>query len=50
MVKRKNRRNIYIFTAVWNGVQIICGSKYRHAIRRVSIIQPSLFYFSLSIS
>lgn len=32
------------------GVQITCGSEYRHAIRRVSIIQPSLFYFSLRIS
>ena len=44
MVKRKNCGNIYIFTAVWNGVQITCGSEYRHTIRRVSIIQPSLFY------
>ena len=50
MVKRKNCGNIYIFTAVWNGVQITCGSEYRHTIRRVSIIQPSLFYFSLRIS
>ena len=38
------------FTAVWNGAQITCGSKYRHAIRRVAIIQPSVFYFSLRIS
>ena len=37
------------FIAVWNGVQITCGSKYRHAIRRLSITQPSLFYFSLRI-
>ena len=37
----------YFFTAVWNGVQTTCGSEYRHAICRVSIIQPSLFYFSL---
>ena len=50
MVKRKNYGNIYFFTAVWNGVQIIYGSEYKHAIRRVSIIQPSLFYFSLRIS
>ena len=49
MVKRKNCRNIYILTAVWNGMQIICGSEYRHAIRHVSIIQPLLFYFSLRI-
>ena len=41
---------IFFFTAVSNGVQIACGSKYRHAIRRVSIIQTSLFYFSLLIS
>ena len=41
---------MYIFTAVWKGVQIICVSEYRHAIRRVSIIQPSLFYASLRIS
>ena len=34
------------FTAVWNGVQITFG----HAIHRVSIIQLSLFYFSLRIS
>ena len=41
---------IFFFTAVSNGEQIACGSKYRHAIRRVSIIQTSLFYFSLLIS
>ena len=40
----------YLFTAVWNGVQITCGSEYRHAIRRVSIVQPLLIYFSLRIS
>ena len=50
MVKRENCGNIYIFTAVWNGVQITRGSEYGHAIRRVSIIQPSLCYFSLRIS
>ena len=31
---------IYIFTAVWNGVQITCDSEYREPIRRLSIIQP----------
>ena len=29
---------MYFFTAVWNGVQITCGSEYRHAIPRVSIV------------
>ena len=47
--EEENYENIF-FTAVWNGVQITCGTEYRHAIRRVSIIQPSLFYFSLRIS
>ena len=42
-------KNIF-FAAVWNGVQITCGSEYRQAIRRVSIFQPSLFYFSLRTS
>ena len=42
---------IYMFfTAVWNGVQITCGSEYKQAMHRVSIIQPSLFYFLLRIS
>ena len=50
MVKRKNCGKIYIFTAIWNNVQIIRGSEYRHSIRRVSIIQPSLIYFSPHIS
>ena len=36
---------IIIIIIIWNGAQITCGSKYRNAIRRVSIIQPSLFYF-----
>ena len=40
----------YFFTAVWNGVQTTCGSEDRHAICHVSIIQPSLFYFSLRLS
>ena len=44
------KRKTYFFAAVWNGVQITCGSEYRQAIRRVSIFQPSLFYFSLRIS
>ena len=48
-MRRKNDENIF-FTAVSNSVQITCGTQYRHAIRRVSIIQPSLFYFSLRIS
>ena len=30
-------------------MQITCGSEYSYAIRRVSLIQPSLFYFSLRI-
>ena len=49
-MRGQNYGNIYFFTAVWNGVQITCGSVYRHAIRRVSIIQPSLFYLSYRIS
>ena len=48
--EEKNMGTFIFFTAVWNGAQITCGSKYRHAIRRVAIIQPSVFYFSLRIS
>ena len=48
---RKNKLWEYIFfTAVWNGVQITCDSEYREPIRRLSIIQPSLFNFSLRSS
>ena len=50
MVKREKLLEDIFFTAVWNGVQITCGSEYRHAIRRVSIVQPLLIYFSLRIS
>ena len=48
--EEKNMGTFIFFTAVWNGTQITCGSKYRHTIRRFAIIQPSVFYFSLRIS
>ena len=35
------------FTAVWNGVQITCGSEYRHAIPRVSIVISHFVFHSL---
>ena len=30
----------FFFKAVWHGMQFVCGSENRYAIRRVSIIQP----------
>ena len=43
MVKGKKYGNTYLFTAVWNGMQITRGSECRHAIQRVSIF--NLHYF-----
>ena len=37
---QEEKSNMIFFTAVWHGMQFICGSEYRYAIRRVSIIQP----------
>ena len=37
---QEQKNNIIFFTAVWHGMQLICGSEYGYAIRRVSIIQP----------
>ena len=30
----------FFLTAVWHGMQFICGSEYRYPIRRVSITEP----------
>ena len=36
---------IYMFfTAVWNGVQITCGSKYKQAIHRLSIARATCYF------
>ena len=40
----------YIFLQLFGKACKLCVSEDRHAIRRVSIIQPSLFYASLRIS
>ena len=48
MVERKKLLDyVFFFTAVWNGVQITCGSEYRHAIPRVSIVISHFVFHSL---